>query len=185
MKWTETFTEQSQPPGPSFPPGFTHRVLRRYALPCKTLSSWPKVARFSEGVKKARQGDYSTSEQNASPTVDNSRPHHLESHQDSLLSLLLTMICSAFSPMMRFRPFRSSSGVVREGSPELWRPDGCHQKYWWDEAGNCRVSAMRFVYRELRTRRKRSNPLFHYNDQEFQELNFTSRCRFRKTLERI
>ncbi len=56
MKSTETFTEQSQPPGPSFPSGFTPRVIRRYALPCKTLSSGPKVARFCEGVKKVRQG---------------------------------------------------------------------------------------------------------------------------------
>ncbi len=67
MKWTETFTEQSQPLGPSFPPGFTPRVLRRYALPCKTLSSGSKVARFCEGVKKPRQGDYWTSKQNANP----------------------------------------------------------------------------------------------------------------------
>ncbi len=52
MKWTEAFMEQSQPLGPSFPPGFTPRVLRRYVLPCKTLSSGPKVARFCEGVKK-------------------------------------------------------------------------------------------------------------------------------------
>ncbi len=56
MKWTETFTEQSQPPGPSFPPGFTLRVIRCYVLPCKTLSSGPKVARFCEGVKKAQKG---------------------------------------------------------------------------------------------------------------------------------
>ncbi len=77
MKWTETFTEQSQPLGPSFPPGFTSWVLWHNALPCKTLSSRPKVARFCEGVKKARQGDYLTRKQNASPTVGNSRPHHL------------------------------------------------------------------------------------------------------------
>ena len=97
MKWTETFTEQSQPLGPSFPPGFTPRVLRHYAPPCKTLSSGPRVARFCEGVKKARQGDHSTSKQNASPTVGNSQPHHLESNQICLLSLLLSLMRSAFS----------------------------------------------------------------------------------------
>ncbi len=31
------------------------QVIRRYALPCKTLSSGPKVARFCEGVKKVWQ----------------------------------------------------------------------------------------------------------------------------------
>ncbi len=54
MKWTEAFTELSQPLGPSFPPGFTPWVLQCYALSCKTLSSRPKVARFSEGVKKVQ-----------------------------------------------------------------------------------------------------------------------------------
>ncbi len=54
MKWTETVTEQSRPPGPSFPPGFTPQVLWRYALPCKTLSSGPKVARFCEGDEKSK-----------------------------------------------------------------------------------------------------------------------------------
>ncbi len=41
MKWTEIFTEQSQSPGTSFPPGVTPRVLRRHVLPCKTLSPHP------------------------------------------------------------------------------------------------------------------------------------------------
>ncbi len=145
MKWTETFTGQSQPLGPSFPPGFTPQVICHYALSCKTVSSGPKVARFCEGVKKARHGDYLTSKQNASLTVGNSRPHCLKSNQVCLLSLLLTMIWSAFSPMMRFWPFWSSSGVVREGRPELCRPDGCHQKYWWDEAENCWLLSMHFV----------------------------------------
>ena len=85
MKWTEIFMEQSQPPGPSFPPGLTPRVLWHYALPCKTLSSRPKVARFCEGVKKARQGDYSTSKQNASITVGKSRPLHLDTFDDGHL----------------------------------------------------------------------------------------------------
>ncbi len=65
MKWTETFTEQSQPLGPSFPPGFTPQVLQHSALPCKMLSSGPKVARLSEGMKKAPQGDYLTSQQSS------------------------------------------------------------------------------------------------------------------------
>ena len=56
MKWTETFMKQFQPPGPSFPPGFTSRVIWRYALPCKTLSSGPKVARFCEEVNKVQKG---------------------------------------------------------------------------------------------------------------------------------
>ncbi len=43
------------------------------------------------------------------------------------------------------RPSRSSLAVVREGSSELCRPDGC-QKYRDDEAENCRLSVMRFVY---------------------------------------
>ena len=71
--FTETFGEQSHPPGPSFPPGFTPRVLRRYALACKTLSSGSKVATFCEGVKKTREGDNSTFKQNASTTVGKSR----------------------------------------------------------------------------------------------------------------
>ncbi len=52
MKWTETFVEQSQPPGPSFPPGFTPWVIQCYVLPCNTLLSRPKVARFCKGVNE-------------------------------------------------------------------------------------------------------------------------------------
>ncbi len=36
--------------------GFTPRVLRLQVLPCNTLFSGPKVARFCEGVKKTQQG---------------------------------------------------------------------------------------------------------------------------------
>ncbi len=56
MKWTEIFTEESWPPGPPFPPGFTPRVIRCYVLPCKTLLSGPKVARFCEGMNKVQKG---------------------------------------------------------------------------------------------------------------------------------
>ncbi len=56
MKWTETFTLWSQPPGPPFPLCYTHQILLHYALPCKTPLSRPKVARFCQGVKKVQQG---------------------------------------------------------------------------------------------------------------------------------
>ncbi len=35
MKWTEIFTEESWPPGPTFPPGFTPKALRHYEQACK------------------------------------------------------------------------------------------------------------------------------------------------------
>ncbi len=75
MKWTEIFMGQSQPPGPPFPLGFTPRVLQLHVLPCRTLLSGPKVARFCEGVKKVwpvQVGGYSTIKQNASTTVSKS-----------------------------------------------------------------------------------------------------------------
>ena len=86
MKWTEIFM------GLSFPQGFTCRVLWRHVLPVKTLSSGPKVGRFCEERKKARQGDNPTGKQNASPTVSKSRGHPLESNLIFLLSLLLRTI---------------------------------------------------------------------------------------------
>ncbi len=118
MKWTETFTEQSQPLGPSFPLGFTPQVLQHSALPCKTLSSGPKVARLSEGMKKAPQGDYSTSKQNALPTVGNSRPHHPESTQVCLLSLLLRTIWTTFWHYCRGRSEQPGSRLPSLTSAE-------------------------------------------------------------------
>ncbi len=120
MKWTETFTEQSQPLGPSFPPGFTSQVLWRYAPLCHTLSS---------GL-----------------TVGNSRPHPINTSDDShlvfkaldcLLSLLLRTIGTAGISSWGRRQSRSSSAVAREGCPDGTRDD---------EAENCRLSAMRFVH---------------------------------------
>ncbi len=46
---------------------------------------------------RVRESDYSTSKQNASPTVGKCRPHHLESNQVCLLSLLLRTIWTSFS----------------------------------------------------------------------------------------
>ena len=124
--------------------------------------------------KRVREGDYSTSKQNTSTTVGNSRPRlqsKVKCDQDycvCLLSPLLRMIWTVFSRycwgtrswqsscsgrrQSRSCPPRSwlcwlSSAGAREGSPELGRPDCHHQKYQDDDlACICRLSLMCFVY---------------------------------------
>ncbi len=101
---------------------------------------------------RVREGDYSTCKQNASPTVSNSRPHHLESNQACLLTILLMMICSAFSPLMRFRPFWLSSGAAREGR----RDPGHSDRLWSSERRPSRV---------LQTRRLSSEVLMEWGQE--------------------
>ncbi len=98
-----------------------HNVEYR-RLPCKTLSSGPKVARFCEGVNKAPQGDYSTTKQNRRQSANvslDSTPKSSAIRTTTfatfavlhLLSLLLTMIWTAFSRYCRGRSERPGSGL--------------------------------------------------------------------------
>ncbi len=100
------------------------KVLRTW--PCKDRVMHKFLWKSSEPTK-------------TSPTVGNSRPHHLDTSDDShlvckaldgLLSLLLRTIGMAGISSWGRRQSRSSSAIVRKGRPD-WTRD--------DEAENCRL----------------------------------------------